>query len=167
MLVTGGSQVNEEGVNVGTGTDSTGSITITGAGSAITCDRLNVGGGLSSTVTVSSGATVIVGLVNNGGSITINGGTLNAAVLGTPGTGTINLTDPVGGHALVISENGQYAVVGYTFAGSIVGTGSVDVVSTIESQGLSGVNSYTGGTFISAAGDLLIAGVGSLPAGGW
>lgn len=180
LLVRTGGQITANDTSVGFDTTSSGSVTVTGAGSALSLHSLGIGGSLTSagsgtgapaTVTVADGAVATIGTSvqfwNNNDTLTINGATLKTMGLNSSGAaGTINLTDPVGDHALVfdlhLSAGGLFI---NSYAGSITGTGSVQM-NSFMGQSFSGTNSYTGGTFVTGGGSLGFTGAGSMPAGG-
>ena len=135
---------------------SIGTATVDGKGAAWnTTGSLYVGGssgaaGGTASLTVKNGGSVTVAgtltLWKSDSAVTVSGGTLTAGTLS--GTmGTTRITDPVGGTALTVGSTASS-----TFSGTIVddtGPGSLTKVGS-GAQTLGGVNTYSGGTTVSA-----------------
>ena len=131
----------------------TGNITVTGSGSSLAVtDQFQLGGagpdtGGTATLTVSNGATASAGdllILFSGGSLNIDGGTVNAGGVFDADLGTN--TGPI-----VIGTGGTLNVLGAVDAGHtgvISGAGSINKSGTAL-QLLGGDNSYSGGTTVS------------------
>ena len=157
LLIQSGGVVTFNGSGLGVLAGATGTATVTGVGSTWNNSSLGIGGfsggqnGGTGTLTIANGGAVnsaATTVYTNGSSITINGGTLTTGTLASNGAvGSINLqADPTGGHALTI--NGQF--VSNTFAGAISGSGSLVMGGFAGTQILTGVNTYTGTSLVTA-----------------
>ena len=139
---------------------------------------LNAGNGYSGGTTVSAGTLTIGGSINSSTPINVNGGTLSttgadklnnsAAVTVAGGTMTIGGDDTVGTVSLTSgSITGSSTLTGASYAlesGSIsakLGGSAALTKTTAGTATLSGANTYTGNTIISA-GTLALSGVGSI-----
>ena len=143
------------------GDQASGDVLVTGTGSRLTANEMPLGGqttdryGGTGTLTVENGGAIEISDTTEfftfTSSITIDGGTLETGKLEDPiagATGSISLSDPVGGTALTVgSSNGNS-----TFDGLIKDlsgrSGSLKKVGT-GAFTLTGANTYTGGTTLS------------------
>jgi len=158
MLIQSKGTVSSISGTIGVLAGSTGTVTVTGAQSAWTTSELGIGGfngaqnGGTGTLTIAGGGAVTVAGVatiwNNASSIVINGGTLTTGMLSSNGAaGSISLVaDPTVGHALNV--NGT-SLIG-TYAGTLSGAGSLTMSGNGSTQTLTGANTYTGPTLVSA-----------------
>ncbi|MBE3098135.1 MAG: autotransporter-associated beta strand repeat-containing protein, partial [Planctomycetes bacterium] len=160
-ILNGGQVCNTTG-HLGYNSDSNGTATVDGIGSLWNnTGSLYVGGnefwtGGTGSVTVKNGGQLTVGgtlkMWKADSTVTVNGGTLIAGAL-AGSTGTIRITDPVGGTALTVGSDASD-----TFSGTILddtGPGSLTKVGS-GTQTLGGANTYSGGTKV-LEGTLLVA----------
>ena len=154
----GGTVISTGGSSVGLSVGSTGTVTVTGAGSSWNnVLGLNIGSFGTGTLTIADGGTVTPGgpfrVASNAGSI----GTLNiGAGAGDPAVapGTLNAASVAFG-AGVGTLNFNHTSNNYTFAPAISGNGSVNVLAGTTI--LTANNTYTGATTVNG-GALIVNG---------
>jgi len=170
-LSSGGTVTVAAGGKVYIGDKASGDALVTGTGSQLTADTLLLGGQTTSsylgtgTLTVENGGAIEISgttwVLNTNSSITIDGGTLETGKLnGSPsgGTGTISLSDPVGGSALTVGTNNGDSTFDGVIQDASGGPGGLKKVGT-GAFTLTGANTYTGGTIVD--GGTLLANNGS------
>lgn len=164
-----GATVSSDSLILGGPSANTGAALVTGSGTQLTTNQLNLGGnsagmtGGSVDVTVSDGATVQVAgetkFWNSSGSISISGATLETDTLTQEGSvnGILHISDNAGGDAALVvgTHNGSDVFDGLIMDGSD-GPGSLRKTGT-GTITLSGPNIYTGETIVDN-GTLLVDG---------
>jgi T5SS/PEP-CTERM-associated repeat protein len=153
MIANGGVVINITNftANIGNGANSQGTVTVNGAGSVWSnSSGVNVGNSGTGTLTVADGGVVTgpIVIANNAGSI----GILNiGAVAGNPAVspGTLT-TSSVAFGAGTGTLNFNHTSTNYTFAPTISGNGSVNVLAGITI--LTAMNTYAGATTINGGG---------------
>ncbi|MFG1452865.1 autotransporter domain-containing protein [Xanthobacter sp. V2C-8] len=164
LTVTDGGAVEAYRLYIGNDTGSTGTVTVSGAGSSVTtASNLYIGTGGDGTLTVSNGAQVSAEIIKIAYFSGVNG-TLNvgaAAGQAAVAAGAVSADE-----ILFLDGTGKIVLnhtdTGYVLGAAISGTGEIDVLSGTTI--LSGASTYSGATRVTG-GKLVVTG-SILPTGG-